>query len=83
MDVKEWLRSLGLSRYEGAFREAEIGPDVLPDLTDSDLEKLGVPLGIANGSLKRSQVLVLHRWWLSQEVRRQRPHQPTPQSAAS
>jgi hypothetical protein len=45
MDVGEWLRSLGLSRYEEAFREAEIGPDVLPDLTDGDLEKLGVPLG--------------------------------------
>ena len=45
MDVGEWLRSLGLSRYEEAFRKAEIGPDVLPDLTDGDFEKLGVPLG--------------------------------------
>jgi class 3 adenylate cyclase len=52
MDVGEWLRSLGLSRYEEAFREAEIGPDVLPDLTDSDLEKLGVPLGDRKRLLK-------------------------------
>ena len=52
MDVKEWLRSLGLSRYEDVFREAEIGPDVLPDLTDSDLEKLGVPLGDRKRLLK-------------------------------
>ena len=52
MDVGEWLRSLGLSRYEEAFREAEIGPDVLPDLTDGDLEKLGVPLGDRKRLLK-------------------------------
>jgi class 3 adenylate cyclase len=52
MDVGEWLRALGLSRYEGAFREAEIGPDVLPDLTDSDLEKLGVSLGDSKRLLK-------------------------------
>jgi class 3 adenylate cyclase len=52
MDVGEWLRALGLSRYEGAFREAEIGPDVLPDLTDSDLEKLGVSLGDGKRLLK-------------------------------
>ena len=52
MDVGEWLRSLGLSRYEEAFREAEIGPDVLRDLTDSDLEKFGVPLGDRKRLLK-------------------------------
>jgi hypothetical protein len=52
MDVGEWLRALGLSRYEGAFREAEIGPDVLPELTDSDLEKLGVSLGDSKRLLK-------------------------------
>jgi SAM domain (Sterile alpha motif) len=45
MDVGEWLRSLGLSRYEEAFRDVEVGPDVLPDLTDNELEKLGCPLG--------------------------------------
>jgi class 3 adenylate cyclase/predicted ATPase len=52
MDVGDWLRSLGLDRYEGAFRDAEIGPDVLPDLTDSDLEKLGVLLGDRKRLLK-------------------------------
>ncbi|HZZ25408.1 MAG TPA: adenylate/guanylate cyclase domain-containing protein [Roseiarcus sp.] len=45
MDVAGWLRGLGLARYEAVFHEAAIGPDVLPDLTDSDLEKLGVALG--------------------------------------
>jgi len=45
MDVGSWLRSLGLGQYEAAFRSNEIEADVLPDLTDSDLEKLGLPLG--------------------------------------
>jgi len=45
MDIWGWLRSLGLERYEGAFRENAIAGDVLRDLTDQDLEKLGVLLG--------------------------------------
>jgi SAM domain (Sterile alpha motif) len=45
MDVAVWLRSLGLGKYEGAFRENAIDVSVLPDLTDQDLEKLGVLLG--------------------------------------
>src|ERR1700741_3113524 len=45
MDVASWLRSLGLERFEGVFRENEIDAEVLPDLTEADLEKLEVPLG--------------------------------------
>ena len=45
MDVVVWLRSLGLGQYELAFRENAIDLTVLPDLTDQDLEKLGVLLG--------------------------------------
>jgi SAM domain (Sterile alpha motif) len=45
MDLGGWLRSLGLEQYEAAFRENAIDISVLPDLTDQDLEKLGVPLG--------------------------------------
>jgi class 3 adenylate cyclase len=45
MDVEAWLRSLGLERYEAAFRENAIDETVLPDLTDQDLEKVGVLLG--------------------------------------
>ena len=45
MDVGVWLRSLGLGRYEVAFGENSIDADVLADLNDSDLEKLGVTLG--------------------------------------
>jgi hypothetical protein len=37
--------ALALGQYEATFRENEIDPDVLPDLTELDLEKLGIPLG--------------------------------------
>ena len=42
MDLREWLRSLGLERYEAAFRENEIDEKVLPSLTAEDLKELGV-----------------------------------------
>jgi class 3 adenylate cyclase len=42
MDVVVWLRSLGLERYEGAFRDNEINERVLPNLTAEDLKDLGV-----------------------------------------
>jgi class 3 adenylate cyclase len=45
MMVGAWLRSVGLERYEMAFRENAIDTDVLRELTDEDLEKLGVLLG--------------------------------------
>jgi class 3 adenylate cyclase/tetratricopeptide (TPR) repeat protein len=45
MDIGDWLRSLGLGRYETAFRENSIGSDVLADLNESDLGQLGVTLG--------------------------------------
>jgi hypothetical protein len=43
MDIGGWLRSLGLE--QAAFRDNAIDDGVLPDLTDQDLEKLGVLLG--------------------------------------
>ena len=42
MDIVVWLRSLGLERYEAAFRENEINERVLPTLTAEDLKELGV-----------------------------------------
>jgi hypothetical protein len=37
-----WLRSLGLEQYEATFRANAVEADVLQDLTDQDLEKLGI-----------------------------------------
>jgi class 3 adenylate cyclase/tetratricopeptide (TPR) repeat protein len=45
MDVGEWLRSLGLEQYAPVFRQNEIDHEVLPELTEADFEKLGVPMG--------------------------------------
>jgi class 3 adenylate cyclase len=52
MDVGAWLRGLGLGQYESTFRESEIEADVLPELTEIDLEKLGLPLGPRKRILK-------------------------------
>lgn len=38
-------RDNALAQYEAAFREHKIDSKVLPDLAESDLEKLGIPLG--------------------------------------
>jgi class 3 adenylate cyclase len=45
VDVAAWLRDLGLARYEEAFRDNDIDAEVLGELTDTDLEKLGISLG--------------------------------------
>ena len=46
MDISAWLQELGLERYEQAFRENEVGLDVLPKLTTEDLKEIGViPVG--------------------------------------
>jgi uncharacterized protein YjiS (DUF1127 family) len=42
MDVAHWLRDLGLERYEAAFRENDVGAQLLPDLTADDLKDLGI-----------------------------------------
>jgi class 3 adenylate cyclase/predicted ATPase len=52
MRVGDWLRSLGLGQYEAVFRESEIDLDVLPELTNADLAKLGLPLGDRKRILK-------------------------------
>ena len=45
MNVAQWLNAIDLGQYEALFREHEIDADVLPDLVEADLEKMGVPLG--------------------------------------
>jgi class 3 adenylate cyclase len=52
MDMAAWLRELGLEHYEPAFRENEIDWQVLPELTEADLEKLGLLLGPRRKLLK-------------------------------
>ena len=44
-NIGGWLRNLGLERYEPLFIENAIDSDVLAELTEGDLEKLGIPMG--------------------------------------
>src|SRR5438132_13961731 len=43
--IAVWLKSLGLGQYAERFAENCIDASVLQDLTDQDLEKIGIPLG--------------------------------------
>jgi len=45
MNLRDWLRSLGLERFETTFRENAIDETVLPDLTEDHLRELGLPMG--------------------------------------
>src|ERR1700754_984838 len=42
MDIADWLRGLGLERYERAFRDNDVDAETLPSLTADDLRELGV-----------------------------------------
>ena len=44
-DLADWLGRHGLGQYAQTFAEQNIDHSVLPDLTEDDLEKLGVSLG--------------------------------------
>jgi class 3 adenylate cyclase len=43
--IADWLKKLGMSEYAKRFAENDIEFDILPELTDHDLERLGVSLG--------------------------------------
>src|SRR5215475_11949980 len=58
MDVRGWLRNIGLGRYAPEFIENAIDSDVLPDLTEGDLEKLGIPLGDRKRLIKAIRTLL-------------------------
>lgn len=58
MTVSEWLDQLGLAEYTEAFAAQAIDVDLLPDLTDSDLQSIGVALlGHRKRMLKAIEVL--------------------------
>src|SRR5258705_7192651 len=60
MDIGGWLRDLGFARYAPAFVEHAIDGDVLPDLTEHDLEKLGIPLGDRKRLIKAIRAMLAH-----------------------
>jgi SAM domain (Sterile alpha motif) len=40
--IGDWLEKLGLGQYAQRFVENDINFSILPDLTDQDLEKIGI-----------------------------------------
>jgi predicted ATPase/class 3 adenylate cyclase len=44
-DLQHWLEEIGLAQYAELFASHDIDWEILPDLTERDLEKLGVSLG--------------------------------------
>jgi class 3 adenylate cyclase/tetratricopeptide (TPR) repeat protein len=50
--LRDWLRQNKFEQYADAFEANDIGLDILPDLTDRDLEQLGVSLGNRRRMLK-------------------------------
>ena len=43
--IHDWLERQGLAKYAAVFAEHEITLEVLPDLTESDIERLALPTG--------------------------------------
>ncbi len=44
-EIGRWLEDVGLSKYADVLAENEIGSTVLPDLSEADFEKIGIPMG--------------------------------------
>jgi class 3 adenylate cyclase len=56
--VRQWLAQLGLPQYAEVFERNAVDPDLLRELTDEDLEKLGVhALGHRKKLLKAIEAL--------------------------
>lgn len=56
-DLRQWLEQQGLGKYAGLLAENEVDLEVLPELEESDLEKLGLALGPRKKLLKAIRTL--------------------------
>src|SRR5437899_8626787 len=68
MDIAGWLQEIGLGEYGEIFRANAIDLEILPELTEADLEKLGVSLGHRKKLLKSTARL---------------PHSPSPSAPSA
>jgi len=51
-DLRDWLRSNKFEQYADAFEANDIDLDILPELSERDLEQLGLSLGNRRRLLK-------------------------------
>jgi hypothetical protein len=56
-NISRWLIDNGLGQYETTFIENDIDLGVLPDLTEADLERLGLTLGHRKKLLRAASLL--------------------------
>ncbi len=56
-DIRQWLEELGLGQYAEAFEAEQIAFGQVTELTDTDLEKLGLPMGPRKALLKAAREL--------------------------
>jgi class 3 adenylate cyclase len=56
-DIRTWLQSLGLEKYNEVLAHHDIDLTVVPDLTEQDLEKLGLSLGHRRKLLAAAKLL--------------------------
>ena len=68
--LQQWLASVGLEQLAPVLRSQDVDLDVLQDLSDADLEKIGVSLGLRKKLLK------------ALDLRHQRQSAPSPSVAA-
>src|SRR5262245_18488126 len=54
-DLQHWLDEIGLAQYAELLAKNDIDWEILPDLTESELEKLGVSLGHRKKLIKAVQ----------------------------
>ncbi len=52
ISLEVWLTELGLGKYIEVFKELEVDMEVMADLTETDLEKINIPLGARKKLIK-------------------------------
>lgn len=71
-DLQSWLRDLSLEKYDEVMRANDIDLAVAADLTEQDLEKLGLSLGHRRRFLTAAAKLVQRQTRRSQHRRDRR-----------
>src|SRR5215471_11984601 len=77
--IAHWLDTIGLGQYAQRFADNYIDAGVLRDLTDQDLEKIGLPLGHRKKLLRAVRELAEAS---TATIPRASPSKPTPHDSA-
>ena len=73
MVIREWLEHVGLGEFADAFEREQVGLDDVPELVESDLKDLGLPLGPRKRFLKAATALRNRAGELSESQDQARP----------